>query len=168
MLAEIPAGFYFPLIFQLKLLSARSLLGYWNLREDIVILSAGDPVSGTMTAQTGFNTDGFLTGSEILGFAFDFGTVHISDSTHTASGAYGVNPDLSLFFLAGGMAFTGPGPDALTLTLLGADVWHVSGVRWPGAGGQGGYTVAVPEPTTLALLGLGLFGFAAQRKLRVG
>jgi hypothetical protein len=148
-------------------------------------LTAGDSVSGQISADDSSVLDGILWGSELVSYWFDFGDVDIATATHTASGAMGVNSDLTFFNLLGGLIFSDTTTGAVTGSLLGHSGWVASitttqevCIRFVGcfdrevtkhASGPGGYDPApqqVPEPGTLGLLGAALVVLGVVRRRR--
>jgi hypothetical protein len=147
-------------------------------------LMAGDSVSGQISADDSSVLDGILWGSELVSYWFDFGDVDIATATHTASGAMGVNSDLTFFSLLGGLFFSDSSTGAVTGSLFGLSGWVASittteevCLRWfcfdkeveKKASGPGGYTPTpqqVPEPGTLGLLGAALVVLGVVRRRR--
>ncbi len=136
---------------------------------DSIDLNPGDSVFGFLEFDDSALDDFVLSGDEIGFYLFGFGDL-IFDNTD--SGIFGfLNLD-SAYNVIGGFLRMGRIVDAantLTFTPDGGGVWTVrAGIRNAQfAGGIGRYSpVSVPEPGTLALLGLGLLGLGFARRFR--
>lgn len=131
-------------------------------------------ISGSITVADDFANNFWLSPGEVTSFTFNFGNVLVSSSNGYSVGGAGylVLPG-NILDAGGSFTFSGPGPDAATLSILGLSGWTLEVPKWGilnDASGHGSYTYAgqVPEPGTLALLGLGLaavgLSFARRRK----
>lgn len=130
-------------------------------------LSFGDPVSGYITAASGFDADNVLWASEVIDYGFTFGTLSVSPLTHAVQGGIG----LGGFVIADDLRFASYDDifgvsinEANTGSLLGLSGW-LSRVGFKLAGGPGEYVAAaVPEPGTFVLLGCGVLALAMMRR----
>ena len=131
-------------------------------------LDNGDPVSGSIHADPLTLVDSILTGDEIRNYgdyAFTFGGLVFNSGNSIFSGFAVL--DASTNIVGGWFNMNNfiTAANTLTFTPTGGGFFNVRvGRRW--AGGIGQYTTTVPEPGTLALLGIGLLGLglASRRK----
>lgn len=108
--------------------------------------------SGAFSART-FNATDAGTGN--AGFVFQLDAVQAAAAQAAAftGGTFSQNR----IGLSASLSNATGGPDTFLIA-------NFSGSGAPGAGGPGGGSAAVPEPATIALLGLGLLSFAASRR----
>lgn len=172
----------------------KSYTGSGSTTTDGALLSGGtgDLTDGLITSQNWFSVENSAGTGPYVGWRsgyttnpvvrFDFGgtaqvntiTVHMDDS----NGAGGVTPPLSIDLSTDGIGFTSNAisdpasgaPFSVTLPVnastgqLFVRFTHRSGWLFIDEVSFDGVTSSVPEPGTLALLGLGLAGLAASRR----
>jgi hypothetical protein len=149
-------------------LSAGAYVNDWYFNVSSAPLSAINFVSGVSASTVDNGVDAFQAdGDGKYDFVFHFPTANPGELAQGNSSVYdltGGGITASSFNSLSAPA-GGAGPFISAVHIQGYTVNGADQSAWI-AGGPGGRIIEVPEPGTLAILGLGLFGIAATRRRR--